>query len=430
MKRTFKSVEHSGRVYNFLALPGTNYFSYEIVSLLGASIERDFNNNVYGLSHLCEHLSFRATKDYTTEELNKLIKQKGSYNASTSHERINYYFKTISDNAPLAIRLVCNYALNDLTKIPQEEFEIEKMVVYNEAKRYADDDQTMFHFNVPVIVTGCNPEDNVIGVPETIESFTLCDAIALKATLIEGRKLINIIYDPEKYGIYELIDLSEKEIARFDVIDMRGKWYNDLELIYGAHKLENESEQAMTAIIFDVDPEVSMINRKLALRYLARMASGSSLDDLIREQNGLTYGISLSEELIGEEMKTEFVCDVTRGKEKLMLKLFKQAINKTYKEFTEKKYEELIESIVLKTTEQKLSQLFYAQWFTVFQYNKELFELVRDKLEVDVDLVQDEIYNKIASFSEIKKYLKFIKDTVAKEDYAIVANYNIKKKNK
>ena len=97
---------------------------------MGSNIEKVYENrhnkNVYGISHLVEHLSFRSPKDYTSEELLEKLKSEGTYNASTDHDRINYWFKTTTDRTKLAINLISNVALNNLSKISDEEFQIEK----------------------------------------------------------------------------------------------------------------------------------------------------------------------------------------------------------------------------------------------------------------------------------------------------------------
>jgi predicted Zn-dependent peptidase len=189
VKRSFKQVKRNDKTYNILSLPGTNFFKFEIINMMGSNIERlynkKYNKNVFGISHFIEHLGFRSPKDYSTQELMKLIKNEGTYNASTDYDRINYWFQTTMDRIDLGIRLVANYALNNLDTIPKEEFEIERKVVFNEAKRYADDDQTMFWFNSTRALTGYSTEDNIIVNPKTIDTFTLEDCISIKNTFLK-----------------------------------------------------------------------------------------------------------------------------------------------------------------------------------------------------------------------------------------------------
>lgn len=69
--KTFKTVTRKGRELNLLTLPDTNSFKFEIINHYGLNIERVVKNktkkNIYGISHFIEHLRFKSTKDYTTE---------------------------------------------------------------------------------------------------------------------------------------------------------------------------------------------------------------------------------------------------------------------------------------------------------------------------------------------------------------------------
>lgn len=99
--RTYKQIFSNGNTYNMLALPGTNYFKFQILNKMGSHIERSYNKknngNVYGISHFIEHLGFRNPKDYTTAELMTTLKNEGNYNASTDYDRIDYWFETSMD---------------------------------------------------------------------------------------------------------------------------------------------------------------------------------------------------------------------------------------------------------------------------------------------------------------------------------------------
>ena len=336
MKRTFKTKKINDRNYNILALPGTNFFKFEIVNMYGSIVERIYQDrtgrNVYGLSHLVEHLSFRATKDYSSKELLNIINSEGEYNASTDTTRINYWFQTTMEKSSLGIKLVLNYALNDLTSISQEEFDIEKKVVYNEAKRYADDDQNMFAFNLYPTMNELHPEDNIIGIPETIVTFSLEDAIALKSIFLQNQEVFyNITYDPMVLTENEIIDQIEFELSRFKHKPMIEGISKELYSSYikrpnnKKYISDNESNQMLTAINLDVVD--NKIIADAGNDYLARYAKDTSLNDVIREQNGLTYGIDLYTNNIDYNDYVQFGCDVSKGSEELMMKLFEQSIN-------------------------------------------------------------------------------------------------------
>ena len=106
MNKKFYTRVHQGVTFNFLELPKTNFFKVEVINSLGSNVERlidiKCNKKIYGMSHLVEHLSFKSTQAYSTNELMEILSNKGSYNASTSYNQVRYYFETTSANIDLA----------------------------------------------------------------------------------------------------------------------------------------------------------------------------------------------------------------------------------------------------------------------------------------------------------------------------------------
>lgn len=428
MKKTFKQVSANGFKFNFLNLPNTNLFKLEIVNLFGSNIERVINKtdnkNVYGLSHLIEHLSFKSTKDYSTEELLRLIKTEGDYNASTDHDRINYWFKTIMSKMDIAISLVSNYAFNDLANVNQEEFETEKKIVYNEAKRYADDDQTMFYFNSASAVCGYHKEDNVIGIPETISTFTLDDAINIKKKFLEcGKHVFNVIYDGEVASEEEIINKILNQVNRF-----LPEQKQDLEFVsmyhfmlkfpdVGNYQIQNEADQAMTSIIMDVVKNV--ITTRIGNRYLGEL-SPTSLDDIIREKNGLTYGTMLYDNNISYKPYMTFACDVSKGTEEKMLELFHQSIVESIDNYNETIHNKMMDTIMLRDALRRINQETYEFLFSLAVWNPEVLD---EQFNNNVDIGIENMYKQHGSFEVVKEYLMNVKEAVMNKKYSIVTNY-------
>lgn len=436
MNKTFKSKHVEGFTFNLLSLPGSNYFKIEVVNMLGSNIERvinkNFNKNVYGLSHFVEHLSFRATKDYTSEELLRHLKSDGDYNASTDHDRINYYFTTTMQRMSLAIKLVCNYTFNHLRDIPDDEFNIEKKVVFNEAKRYADDDQTMFYFNSTPAACGFHVEDNVIGIPETIDTFTKDDAILIKDIFLRlGVHVFNITFDPLKKHEDEVIDKVLSEIKRFNVESTPRLNEHDFSVSKDYYSMStypttpskrhipNDSEQAMTMLILDNIQNI--YTARLANSYLCNYSS-SSLDDVIREKNGLTYGVSLSDGNISYAPYTFFSCDVSRGTEKTLMELFKESINKSVNEFSSEKHMELMNIMHLKRTLSYIDQRRYEGFHNMAVWNMNILYSVKEELNSNIDDAIIALDKKFANFDTMKEYLNNFKDIVNSENYCLISN--------
>lgn len=432
MKRTFKQITHNNHKYNILSLPNTNYFKFEVINMYGSIIEKYYQNNtgknVYGLSHLIEHLGFRNCKDYSTKELLHLIKSEGTYNASTDTTRINYWFQTTMEKSFLGINLVMNYAFNDLTKISQEEFDIEKKVVYNEAKRYADDDQTMFSFNVYPALLGYDKEDNVIGIPETIDTFTLEDAINIKDIFLQNDDVFyNITYDPTILTEKEIINQIEYEILRFK--KEKNENFVSKEL-YMSHintinikniKIENESTQMLTALNLDV--VTNKVTADACNSYLSQYAKDTSLNDIIREQNGLTYGIQLDAHNVDYKNYTYFGCDVSVGSEGLLLKLFKESINKSVDNWNEETHKYFMNTRKLKRTLNLINQKNYDYWFSLAVWDPELLEQIKYDAERDLDSAYTELDKLFCSFEQMQSYLNNVVESVNTEKYNLVSNY-------
>lgn len=435
MKRTLKTkkINNNGvRNYNILALPGTNFFKFEIVNMYGSIVERIYKDrtgrNVYGLSHLVEHLSFRNTKDYSSKELLNLINSEGVYNASTDTTRINYWFQTTMDKAVLGINLVSNYALNDLTKISQEEFDIEKKVVYNEAKRYADDDQTMFAFNIYPTINELHPEDNVIGIPETIDTFSLEDAIALKSIFLQNQEVFyNITYDPLILTENEIISQIEYELNRqkhYPKIEgISRELYNSYLKRPNSKKYisNNESDQMLTAINLDV------VDNKIVADagndYLARYAKDTSLNDVIREQHGLTYGIDLYTQNMDYQDYVQFGCDVSKGSEELMMELFNKSINESVDNWSTETYTKYMNTRKLKRTLDLVNQKNYNFWINMAIWNPDILDAIGHIASEDLDKAYDELDNIFCTEKTIKEYLEQFRYCVNLCRYTLVTNY-------
>ena len=430
MKKTLVTRTRGDYTFNLLDLPESNFFKFEIINKYGSHIERaynkKYNKNVYGISHFIEHLGFRAPKDYTTEELLSLVKTEGTYNASTDYDRINYWFQTSMENMDLAIRLVSNYTLNTLEGISEEEFLIERKVVHNEAKRYADDDQTMFWFNVTGALSGYDEEDNVISTPDIIDTYTIEDCIAIKKTFINnGKNNYNVTYDSTKISEKELITKLVTELDRF-IIDDEVCITDDeyLECITWPQNIEaelkNESEQKITYINLDIIDSPSTADAANA--YLSMYAKDTSLNDLIREKNGLTYGVHLGTTITAYNHYTYFGCDVSAGDEELLMKLFKESINLSVDGWNTEVYNKYMKTRRLKRDMALLNLKVYDEWLQKKVWDIENISALEPILCKDLRRAYEVLDDTYITEELMKEYMVRFKDAVNAGDYGIVVN--------
>jgi hypothetical protein len=433
MNKTYVVKNHEGYTFNLLALPDTNYFKFEIVNKIGSHIEKlykeETGKNVYGISHLIEHLSFKSPQDFTSTELNKLLLSEGTYNASTDKDRINYWFETTMDRCDLGIKIVSNIAFNTLNKISFSEFEIEKSVVINEVKRYNDNDQNMFWYNCEKELCEYEENDNVIGDYENISNFTLDNCIVIKDSMQNGKEhIFNVTYDPEIVCAKDLMSKLVKEIKRFSPLNLTTPIDDKkLEVCKNhpsskSYHSENKSEQVLTYI--NIDCVKNIFTANFANSYFASY-SDTSLNELIREQNGLTYGIYFATSRINGKEFTYFGCDVTSGTEDKMLELFEESIVKSTNEFTKEKYEEFMKIKSLKRTMNLMNRKTYNSWHDEGTWHPDIIEDLKPELENNIDLAYSKFEELYCTYEQILEYMKELKNKVISGDYGIVQNKKV-----
>ena len=105
---------------------------------------RDESPDIFGLSHLLEHVVFRATKTRTSFQMSKEIEGAGGEtNAFTAKEMTAFYASTIKDTANVAKDLVADIVANPL--IGKEDTELEKKIVLPEISMVENEPDSYIH---------------------------------------------------------------------------------------------------------------------------------------------------------------------------------------------------------------------------------------------------------------------------------------------
>ncbi len=91
-----------------------------------------------GLSHLLEHMVFKGTKSFTSEELSEtVLAAGGQWNAYTTFDRTVYYIDGPADSAETFLKALTEMVF--LPTFPEDEFEKEKDVIRREIDMGLDD---------------------------------------------------------------------------------------------------------------------------------------------------------------------------------------------------------------------------------------------------------------------------------------------------
>jgi zinc protease len=167
-----------------------------------------------GLSHLYEHMFFKANRaSVTGEAYLKDIDQLGIiYNGQTQEELVNYYFTTTSPNLPVAMRF-----MRDAVRYPlfdERQFEQEREVVIGELDRHESNPFGFLSLEMNDRLFYKYPSrKNPGGNKETVRSATTA-----MMRLIQGR-----YYVPNNSAIVVTGDVSPEAVFML-VKDLFGDW--------------------------------------------------------------------------------------------------------------------------------------------------------------------------------------------------------------
>lgn len=171
----------------------------------------------------------------------------------------------------------------------------------------------------------------------------------------------------------------------------------------------------MTYLNFDVVK--NQVTADYGNAYLARYAEDTSLDDVIREQNGLTYGISLGSSIDGYKYYTGFGCDVSPGTRDKMLDLFKKSIDDSMNNWNEETYAKLMKANKLKRVMGQMDQKKHLSWHELATWTPNIISDMSDILGDNLDLAYDSLDRKYRSYQNITEYLEDFKDKVDSNEY-------------
>ena len=161
-----------------------------------------------------------------------------------------------------------------------------------------------------------------------------------------------ISFDPEEISLDEITDFVKSEYLRLShnipdsLVQISRQEYDagaikKFTSIDGSHvKLESNSEQTLIQIFMACEPKTFLLPTSMAQMYVGHMGS-TSLNELIREKHGLTYGISFYHQVIGEQHAFVFSADVPKDKFDLTMSLFEEAIISSVESFGDLQFQEL-----------------------------------------------------------------------------------------
>ena len=136
---------------------------------------RDEDERIGGISHLLEHVVFRATKTRSSFQMSKEIEVAGGeLNAFTSKEMTAFYSATIRETSDVAKEMVADVFMNPLL-LPADT-ELEKKIVLQEISMWENDPESYIHSILAETLWNGHPlANNEAGRSEVVAKMTSDD---------------------------------------------------------------------------------------------------------------------------------------------------------------------------------------------------------------------------------------------------------------
>lgn len=181
-------------------IPGCESAGYMVAVGTGS---RDENPEIFGLSHLLEHVVFRETKTRTSYQMAKEMEGAGGeLNAFTGRELTAFYGVTIKETKDVAKEMVSDIFSNPL--INDEDVELEKKIVLQELSMIENEPEARIHDLFPnTIWRGHQLSQDEGGLPSVVEGL--------------GAPELREYYD-ERYGIPNMAVFSAGNVDSEDTV--------------------------------------------------------------------------------------------------------------------------------------------------------------------------------------------------------------------
>ena len=281
-----KLVLENGLRIIYLQIPGAHSAS---VGAWVAAGSRHETRNEQGISHFIEHMLFKGTTNRTSREISEQMDfLGGELNAYTSKEYTRYYAHTLSENAVKAMDIICDMIQNPL--LDKEELERERLVILDEMAMYQDSgEEVAFEKLCAAVWPGSSLGQPIIGVPETVSSFTAGDLKNYIDTHYTPDRMVVVAAGSfDRDGMDKLLErtLGKMKPGNKNLVFENPVFHPSIALT------EKQLEQTSLSIAVPGLPKGDL--RKyamMALNFIIGGGASSRLYRRLREELGLAYSV-------------------------------------------------------------------------------------------------------------------------------------------
>jgi len=268
------------------------------VSFVGIAVKNGANYekpNQEGLSHFCEHMFFKGTKNRNYEQINQEFALIGADpNAYTSNTFVMYHLTLPKKNVSKAFNLLSDMFFN--STFEQSEIEKEKTVINEEINMYDDNPMSWFCDYVGKTVYSRALGHPIIGSKELVNSVTSNKLRAyLNSTISIGNFMVVIVGNHTEKELMKMVAQTLPETHEYlkggSINSYAGSmWKSKLDFSRPICVENLNASQSAANIIYPYYPD-GHINH-LASKVLINVIGGgmySYMFNEIREKLGLAY---------------------------------------------------------------------------------------------------------------------------------------------
>lgn len=282
--RTVLNINNIPVIYEKVA-DTSGLFTISVFFKRGSMQEPDELN---GISHLIEHMVFRKTRDYSSEDISRLSEMYGGYlNAFTSKEVTSFYIKGFKENLALFVKLMANICF--YPEFTEEDLEQEKRIIIDEINSTLDNpEEYLGEIAEEHFFKGCRLQNPVSGTKETVNDINLD---TLKKYYTEHYTAANCVIavcgDVDSDETMKLIADNFPTAAEAEDIIWEPAVYNTF-----TYDKQFKSGQVYAQLMYPAFKYSD--DRRFALGGLSMILGGlmsSRLFQVVREKHGLCYNI-------------------------------------------------------------------------------------------------------------------------------------------
>ena len=166
-----------------------------------------------GFSHFIEHLNFKSSENFSTEEImDKLTFLGADFNAYTSKTSTRFIFKCIAENFEKCFEIYADMLIRP--KFLPEEMDKEREVVIEEMKKYEDDPtEVMYQGVIKNYFSGTELEHDVLGREEIIANVSREKLLEYRSRYYKAENTIISVVG--NISFEKLDEIVTKYFARF-----------------------------------------------------------------------------------------------------------------------------------------------------------------------------------------------------------------------